>query len=129
MKILVADDERCIADYIAGALNERGYRALPVYSGYDAVEHARMLRFDAALLGFVMPGMLGTEVALQIKTLSPETKIVIMTEKVPPEVAASLRRQGFHFGYLPAPFSWNDLAGLLRPDSFIEDSTCTARRS
>lgn len=121
MKVLVVDDERTIANYVATGLNHFGYRALPLYSPEDAIEHARVLEFDAALVGFVMPGMLGTEIAVRIKTLSPETKIVITVEEVPPEVAESLRRRGFDFDYLPAPFEWNDLVALLHPNGFLMD--------
>ena len=45
-KVLVADDERVIADTLAIILNQSGFDATAVYNGEKAVEAARTLKPD-----------------------------------------------------------------------------------
>jgi CheY-like chemotaxis protein len=66
-------------------------------------------KFDVALVGFMMPAMLGTDLAAQIKRLSPATKIIIMIESVPPAIADGLLLEGLDFEQLPAPFERQEL--------------------
>ncbi len=113
MKVLVVDDERTIAHYLAEILYFHGHQALPLYSAADALEHVEVLNFDVALIGYIMPRMVGTEAAKLIKSVSPHTKIAIIAEEVPAEVRKALQREGFEFDYLPAPFEAKVLLGKL----------------
>lgn len=64
----------------------------------------KLQKFDGALVGFMMPAILGTELAAQISRLSPATRIIVMIESVPRAIADGLRREGIDFKQLPAPF-------------------------
>jgi len=58
-KVLVADDERVIADTLAIILNQSGFEATAVYNGEKAVETARTLRPDMVISDVIMTDMNG----------------------------------------------------------------------
>ena len=110
MKLLVVDDEPAILKYMHALLTDWGHQVVSLcldgeQTAADVLEQVKLQKFDAALVGFMMPAMLGTELAAQIKRLSPTTKIIIMIEAVPP----ALQR----FALLPAPFEREALCRQL----------------
>jgi signal transduction histidine kinase/CheY-like chemotaxis protein/HAMP domain-containing protein len=66
--VLVVDDERDIAELIAGQLAPLDVRTTIAVSGEEALERLRAERFDAITLDILMPGMDGFEVLRQIRT-------------------------------------------------------------
>jgi CheY-like chemotaxis protein len=109
MKLLIMDDEPTILKYMHALLTDWGHQVVSLcfngeQTAADVLEQVKLQKFDVALVGFMMPGMLGTELAAQIKRLSPATKIIIIIESVPPAIADSVRREGVDFGQLHAPF-------------------------
>lgn len=108
-KVLIADDEPAIATFIVTLLNQWDCETAVVHNGKDAVSRAAALHPNVALLGVVMPEMGGVEAAIGLLKVSPETKVVLMTESVPEETLANLNSQGYNFRTLAAPFSREDL--------------------
>lgn len=118
MKLLVVDDSSEMLYYMHRLLTHWGHEvlALSCYGEDEAaeiLEDVRFLKFDVALVGFNMLGVLGTTLAVHINRLSPSTKVVMFMEPVPPEEADWLRRQGVAFEQLPAPFEKEDLLRQL----------------
>jgi DNA-binding NtrC family response regulator len=114
MKLLVVDDCSNILDYLHALLTRRCHEVLSLRCNSEAeaaeiLEDVGFLKFDVALVGFNMLGMLGTTLAVHINRLSPSTKVIITIESVPPEEADRLHRQGIAFGQLPAPFEPEEL--------------------
>ena len=70
-----------------------------------------------ALLGVVIPEMGGVEAAIKLLEICPGTKIVLVTESVPPETVKRLVAQGYHFQMLPAPFTREELHAVVFGDS------------
>ena len=68
-KVLVADDERVIADTLAIILNQSGFEATAVYNGEKAVEAARTLRPDMLISDVIMTDMNGIDAAITIRTM------------------------------------------------------------
>ena len=66
-RVLVVDDEREIAELIAGQLSPLGVRATIALTGEEALEQLRAEHFDAVTLDILMPGMDGFEVLRQIR--------------------------------------------------------------
>ena len=119
MKLLVVDDCSEILGYMHALLTRRHeVLALPCNNEAEAakiLEDVGFLKFDVALVGFNMLGVLGTTLAVHINRLSPSTKVIITIEPVPPEEADWLRRQEITFGQLPAPFEKEELFRQLGP--------------
>jgi CheY-like chemotaxis protein len=112
-RVLVCDDEPAIADFIAKALKGDDCETVVEYSGLDAVYRAATFRPEIALLGFVMPKMDGVEAGMNLLKISPKTKIVLITEQVPPEALETLKGNGYNFDAFPAPFTVEDLRAMI----------------
>ena len=79
LKILIADDEDGLRLSMAGILEMEGHEVLTAENGYEAVELAKQHLFDIAFLDIKMPGINGVDTFRQIKKISPETVVVMMT--------------------------------------------------
>ena len=68
--------------------------------------------YDAALLDLRMPGMTGIEVLGQIRQISPETQVIILTGHATVDTAVQALRLGA-FDYLTKPCKWAELEVIL----------------
>jgi CheY-like chemotaxis protein len=66
-RVLVVDDEREVAELIAGQLTPLEVRTAIATSGHEALAMLRSERYDAATLDILMPGMDGFEVLREIR--------------------------------------------------------------
>jgi len=82
LKILIADDDRELAEILKRQFESRGYRDLVMASnGEEALVKTMELRPDLILLDVMMPILNGWEVCKQIKS-NPElegTRIIMLT--------------------------------------------------
>jgi len=108
-KVLVAEDDPAIPKYLEMCLTRLGYTVFVEHTGAAALQRARVLQPNVALLGVVMPEMGGVEAGIHLLKVSPNTKIVLITEVVPPGVLSDLRTKGYRFTLLPAPFTQEEL--------------------
>lgn len=76
--VLVADDEAMVRDALVDALQRHPHvRVVAVAAdAAEAVEHARRLRPDVAIVDVRMPGGGGTEAARGIRLHSPGTRVI-----------------------------------------------------
>src|ERR1700741_4910238 len=109
-RVLLLDDEPSIVKYLAELLHQNGYNVLPLCSPEDALEHAEHLRFELAIIGIMMPGLHGIEVADRLRQRLPTCKILLMDGK---ELVESVRLHRRDFNYLPIPFEAKEFLGLI----------------
>ncbi|HKW92959.1 MAG TPA: response regulator [Methylomirabilota bacterium] len=113
--ILIADDEPAILDLVRFTLDDPQVQIVSAADGAAAIELARSVRPDVALLDVQMPGLNGLEVCRRLRQL-PEcahTRIVMLTASA----QAEDRRRGMAAGadhYLTKPFSPLTLLTLVR---------------
>ena len=115
MNILVAEDDRDIADLIAHYLQKSGWHATIVGSGDEAVAHARANSLDLVILDVMLPGMSGLEVcrALRTDTTTAMIPIIMVTARA----EETDRIIGLDIGaddYISKPFSPNELVARIR---------------
>ena len=115
MHILVAEDDRDIADLIALYVRKAGWTPHVVSTGTDALEFARGQTVDALVLDVMMPGASGLEVcrALRADTRTANIPIVIVTARGD----ENDRILGLDLGaddYIAKPFSPNELVARIR---------------
>ncbi len=79
LKILIADDEDGLRLSMAGIIEMEGHEVITAADGYEAIECAKEHSFDIAFLDIKMPGINGVETFKQIKKITPETVVVMMT--------------------------------------------------
>ena len=77
--VLVIDDDPLVCDLLVQFLSLRGYRALGVNDGQDALHMAEDVLPDAILLDLVMPGMSGLDVFRALREKEFSGGIIIMT--------------------------------------------------
>ena len=66
--ILIADDEREIADLLEIHLKKEGYQVTKAVDGQEALQIIRSQSIDLVILDIMMPKLDGFETALQIRT-------------------------------------------------------------
>ena len=79
-QILWADDEIELLKPHLLFLREKGYEVTPVISGQDAIDACREQTFDIIFLDENMPGLTGLETLAAIKTIAPDTPVVMVTK-------------------------------------------------
>jgi len=114
--ILLAEDEPSLREMVREVLTLHGYRVLTAASGPAALEtwHREESRIDLLLTDMVMPGgMMGTEVAAELRRANPQLKVIFTTGYSPGVVGT---HHSFEEGvnFLPKPYSPNKLAEIVR---------------
>lgn len=114
-KILVAEDESVIRDFIVINMERAGYEVTDVPDGETALEKFNESSdFDIALLDIMMPGIDGLEVCKQIRAKSNSIGIILLSAKTQEMDKVS----GLMLGaddYITKPFSPAEL--LARVDA------------
>jgi len=77
--VLVVDDEPLVCDLLVKFLSLRGYRALGVKDGQDALRIIDDRPPDAILLDLIMPGMAGIDLLRTLREKEYPGGIIIMT--------------------------------------------------
>lgn len=78
-KVLVVDDDLLGREYLSETLTRNGYEVASASDGQQALERVNKAGYDLVFLDMKMPGMCGMEVLEKIKTISPETVVVLIT--------------------------------------------------
>ena len=115
MKVLVADDERVIADTLAMILNQSGFAARAVYTGEKAVELASVFKPDMMICDVIMADLNGIDTAIRIREMLPRTKILLFSgQAATADLLEKARAQGYEFEILAKPVHPQDLLSKLR---------------
>jgi DNA-binding response OmpR family regulator len=112
MRILVAEDERLLADTLVSGLRHLGFAVDVCYDGDAAVERATVNSYDVVVLDRDLPKVHGDEVCRQIVAAGRETRVIMLT------AAASIRDrvEGLGLGaddYLTKPFAFAELVARV----------------
>ncbi|MES2781287.1 MAG: response regulator [Pseudomonadota bacterium] len=79
IRILLAEDEQAMREYLARALERSGYEVVAVDRGTAAVPLLEAEHFDLLLTDIVMPEMDGIELARHCNSVSPTTEVMFIT--------------------------------------------------
>ena len=113
MKLLIADDERDIADAIGIILQYSGFDSDIAYDGKQALELAQKNVYDGIILDIMMPGLDGIQVLTRLRAEGDVTPILMLTAKAEVED----RIQGLEQGaddYLAKPFDKGELIARIK---------------
>lgn len=78
-RILVVDDEKLVAEALSAMLAEHGHEVVSSPSAEEALSIFRESPFEIVFADLAMPKIDGMALAAEIKSLRPETKIVLMS--------------------------------------------------
>lgn len=101
-KILVVDDEEVTRLSLAEILSLEGYQVASARSGEEALQKLKEETFDLVLADLVMKEVDGLQVMEAVKTLSPETVVIMLTAYGTLESAIQAMRRGA-YDYLIKP--------------------------
>jgi DNA-binding response OmpR family regulator len=113
-KILIAEDEKQIADMIAFKLTNGGHQVIRAHDGEQAVTLATREHPDLILLDAMMPGLSGFEVLRRLKRdpLLKNIGVIMVTAKGHErDVLSGL--SGGAIDYVVKPFSLKELAARV----------------
>jgi DNA-binding NtrC family response regulator len=112
-KILVVDDEPMVCLSLTNWLKEENYLAKSVNDGPGAISAVREESWDVVLLDLKMPGMDGMEVLRQIKAISPQTVVVMMTAYASIASSVQAMKEGA-YDYIVKPLDVQELTLMLK---------------
>ena len=78
-RVLIADDNRDIAEIMAEVLRLEGHEVFLAYDGTEAFERYQQLKPQVVLLDIGMPGLRGDEVARRIRAEDAQVRLVAIT--------------------------------------------------
>jgi two-component system response regulator HydG len=112
-RVIVVDDNLEMAGTIAEGLVDRGYDAVAVASGQEALARLRGEKVDALVTDLRMPKVDGLELLAESRKLDPERPVIVMTAYSAIDTAVESIRQGAYH-YLTKPFKQDELVIFLQ---------------
>ena len=79
VSILVIDDDEGMCETLCDILEVIGYQVDIANDGYQALKVVKEKKIDISLIDIKMPGINGVETFKEMKKLSPETYVIMMT--------------------------------------------------
>jgi DNA-binding response OmpR family regulator len=112
MKLLIIEDDLKILKSLEIGLKNEKYEVTGVSRGDDALDEITKF-YDLALIDIMLPEISGIEVAIKLKKINPQTKIIFLTSKQTLED----KLKGFEIGaddYITKPFSFEELLARIK---------------
>lgn len=113
MKLLIAEDEKDLAEGLQVLFEKNQFLVDVVNNGEDALEMGLSGNYDAIILDIMMPKMNGIEVLEQLRKNGIKTPIMMLTAKTQKDD----RIIGYDSGaddYMPKPFDVDELIARVR---------------
>ncbi|MEL6802385.1 MAG: response regulator [Bacteroidota bacterium] len=113
--VLVVDDEPAILLSVSYLIEQAGFETRTATNGTEALEVAREVLPQIAVLDVMMPGMDGFKLAERLRTIEQlaDLRIVFLTAKGTPQDLAEGYRSGGEV-YLTKPFDNDDLVNTIQ---------------
>jgi len=111
--VLVVDDEEIMREILDALLTREGYDVRLAQSGAAALEIAKAVPIDAAVVDVMMPGMDGLSVLDELKRLDEDIAVIMITAFASVETAIAAMKRGA-FDYITKPFKNDEVLVVLR---------------
>lgn len=113
MRILLAEDERDLADALEAMLKHNNYSVDTVDNGQDALDYLMLDDYDGAILDVMMPKMDGVSVVQKLRESKKSTPVLLLTAKSEIEDKVYGLDSGAD-DYLTKPFVIKELLARVR---------------
>jgi len=77
--LLIVDDDQALREQLARAFRRRGYDVWVASNAREALELFRQRTFQQAVFDLKMPGQSGIDLLREVRTICPDTRVVILT--------------------------------------------------
>jgi len=108
MRLLVVEDERKVADFVARGLRAERFAVDVAYDGDSGWEMASVYDYDLVILDLMLPGLGGAEILRRLRRAKKEAAILILTARD----STAQKVEQFEAGaddYLTKPFVFAEL--------------------
>jgi two-component system response regulator PilR (NtrC family) len=112
-KILVVDDDQGMREFLEIMLSREGYRVSTAGDAGKALSRCRKETFDLIITDLKMPKMDGLGFLKEVKELSPETMVILITAYASGETAVTAMKEGA-YDYIEKDFAIEDLHRIVR---------------
>jgi len=114
-RILVLDDDKTFRELLVDLFTREGYEAVSVATGEDALCKIQEERFDLATIDFDLPGWVnGIDFLKELKEVSRETEVILLTGNASEEVAKEAIRCGACHCYIKPIYRIDPFLRLVR---------------
>ena len=113
MRILVVEDNKKTASFIAKALKSEGFAVDMLHNGDEALSAINTTSFDAVVLDIMLPGRDGLGVVKQLRSRGNHTPVLLLSARG----EVNERVDGLNAGaddYLAKPFALEELIARVR---------------
>ena len=125
MRILLAEDERPLANAIVKIFEKNHYSADAVYNGEDALSYLEAGNYDVAVLDVMMPKMDGITLLQTLRARGITIPVLMLTAKAEVDDKVLALDSGANY-YLTKPFDAKELLATVR--AITRGSTATDSR-
>lgn len=112
-KILVVDDEKSLREVMSIMLKRAGYDVTEASDGDQAIGQVNKEIYDLVITDLRMPKADGMDVLKAVKSLSPETVVLVVTAFGTADSAVEAMKQGA-YDYLTKPFQIDEVQLIIR---------------
>lgn len=113
MKLLIAEDERNLANVLRKELTRRGNDVTVVYDGPSGQRAILSSEYDIVLLDIMLPVVSGLDLCELAQRTYPDTVVIIMSAMTDIEYAVEALRRGA-FDYMTKPFDFSTVEMALQ---------------
>jgi two-component system copper resistance phosphate regulon response regulator CusR len=113
MRILVIEDEKKVAEFVARGLRAHRFAVDVSHDGQSGWEMVRSCNYDLIILDLMLPGLGGTEVLKRIRQHGSKMPILVLTA----HANTSVKVANFEAGaddYLTKPFAFEELLARVK---------------
>lgn len=111
--VLIVDDDASNLASLVKIFERLSLRALAATSGSEALTIARTATIDVVLTDLMMPGMSGVELLKNLKQVSPDVEVVLMTAYGTIERAVEAMREGA-YDFVTKPFRRAEIERVVK---------------
>ncbi len=116
--VLIADDHSFVRDLVSNFLLAEGALSAETAADFDETKALiKQKNFDILLLDYQMPGITGIAAIQELRTLSPETKILIFSGNINEATVSEALSMGA-VGYIPKTMPAKTIISIL---SLVQD--------
>lgn len=112
-KILVADDEQSMREFLEIMLKKEGYKVSLAANGEEVVKLIENDLFDLVLLDIRMPKLDGIATLKKIKAITPETIVIMITAYASADTAIKAMKEGA-YDYITKPFKVEEIKLIIK---------------
>lgn len=120
-QILIVDDEPMVCELLESMVSSWGMEAKSITQSLKVIDEVKSTFYNLVLLDIFMPEKSGLDLIADIRKISPDTKIIMITGRADKELAIEAMRQGA-FDFLEKPIDMELLSYSVNRALHIQET-------